>query len=83
VRLLANGNVDDPDQVASLLGGEAGHGPIIDELGEQPGGLAIDGGKGDLVEKPGEPLVENREPVPLGCRGRRRRNFCPYRPGPG
>src|SRR5712671_4586288 len=48
----------------------SGHGPIVDdqqldlgELGEQPGGLAVDAGEGELVEKPGEPLIAHREPI--------------------
>ena len=47
--------VDDLHQVATLLGGKPGHGPIVDyeqlypgELGEQAGGLAVDAGQGDL-----------------------------------
>ena len=51
--------VDNLHQVATLFGGEPGHGPIVDyqqldlgELGEQPGGLAVDAGEGELVEKP-------------------------------
>jgi hypothetical protein len=46
--------VDDLHQVATLLGGKSGHGPIVDyeqlypgELGEQPGGLAVDAGEGE------------------------------------
>jgi len=65
--------VDDLHQVTTLLGGKPGHGPIIDdeqldpgELGEQPGGLAVDAGEGELVEKPGEPLITHREPVTRG-----------------
>src|SRR5712671_4903770 len=48
----------------------SGHGPIVDdqqldlgELGEQPGGLAVDAGEGELVEKPGEPLIAHRAPI--------------------
>src|SRR5215813_14182712 len=62
--------VDDLHQVATLFGREPGHRPIIDyqepnlgELGEQPTGLAVDAGEGQLVEKPGQPLVAHREPV--------------------
>src|SRR5207302_2937150 len=65
--------VDDLHQVATLLGGKPGHGPIVDyeqlypgELGEQPGGLAVDAGEGELVEKPGKPLIAHREPATRG-----------------
>src|SRR4029077_6751777 len=60
----------DLHQVATLLGGKPGHGPIVDyeqlypgELGEQPGGLAVDAGEGEFVEKPGKPLIAHREPA--------------------
>src|SRR5258708_10837014 len=63
--------VDDLHQVATLLGGKPGHGPIVDyeqlypgELGEQPGGLAVDAG--ELVEKPSKPLIAHREPATRG-----------------
>jgi hypothetical protein len=65
--------VDDLHRVVTLLGGKPGPGPIVEdeqldpgELGEQPGGLAIDAGKGELVEKPGQPLIAHREPVTRG-----------------
>src|SRR5580704_16577839 len=65
--------VDDLHQVATLLGGKPGHGPIVDyeqlypgELGEQPGGLAVDAGEGEFVEKPGKPLIAHREPATRG-----------------
>jgi hypothetical protein len=65
--------VDDLHQVATLLSGKPGHGPIVDyeqlypgELGEQPGGLAVDAGDGELVEKPGKPLIAHREPATRG-----------------
>src|ERR1700752_4030762 len=65
--------VDDLHQVATLLGGKPGHGPIVDyeqlypgELGEQPGGLAVDAGEGEFVEKPGKPLITHQEPATRG-----------------
>src|SRR5580693_9190810 len=65
--------VDDLHQVATLLGGKPGHGPIVDyeqfypgELGEQPGGLAVDAGEGELVEMPGKSLIAHREPATRG-----------------
>src|SRR5580704_8718626 len=65
--------VDDLHQVGTLLGGKPGHGPIVDyeqlypgELGEQPGGLAVDAGEGEFVEKPGKPLIAHREPATRG-----------------
>src|SRR4051812_16094988 len=83
--------VDDLHQVATLLGGKPGHGPIVDyeqlypgELGEQPGGLAVDAGEGEFVEKPATADSAPRtRHARLGCRWRKRGNSCRYRLGPG
>jgi hypothetical protein len=34
------------------------------ELGQQPGGPAVDASEGELIEKPGQSLIAHREPVP-------------------
>src|SRR4029077_6903041 len=81
----------DLHQVATLLGGKPGHGPIVDyeqlypgELGEQPGGLAVDAGEGELVEKPGKPLIAHREPATRGLvADGASEDSCRYRSGPG
>src|SRR5215471_3983609 len=63
--------VDDLHQVATLLGSEPGHDPVVEdqqsdpsELGQQPGGPAVDASEGELIDKPGQSLIAHREPVP-------------------
>jgi hypothetical protein len=60
--------IDHLHQIVTLLGGEPGHRPIVENEqldpgnpGEQPGGMAVDAGEGELVEQPRQPLVAHRE----------------------